>query len=88
MAEWIDVKDRLPEGVENHGWGVYSARVLVVVNLSNFNFPEPGIAFARLCRYQLGEAWSVEGWNGAEVSHWMPIPPVPTEVQREGGSVK
>lgn len=72
MAEWISVKDKVPTTSED---------VLVIVN----GKPKENITLygaMEFASYAKGEGWIVDAypeWEGAKVTHWMPLPESPKE---------
>lgn len=67
MSEWISVEDRLPEEKQS---------VLAIVNEDGINI----IYQFLVCR--LGCNWYETGTGehfACKVTHWLPIPPLPTE---------
>lgn len=70
MAEWISVKDRLPELIPSKGTRAYSDAVLVWTSGRKAMVAIwDGIDF--LCAMSFWEAW------GEEITHWMPLPKPP-----------
>ena len=80
MAEWISVKERLPELYQN-----------VLVHYCNQHCVEPhnyAVAYRQdgLDEFNPGEnIWHVDSspleLDGSDVTHWMPLPELPKEVQ-------
>ena len=73
-SRWIPVEERLPESDDN---------VLVIVNgeCKTMTFEEAYM----LASYYPGEGWIVEeyeDWENPVVTHWMPLPEPPKEVQK------
>ena len=74
VPRWIPVEERLPESDDN---------VLVIVNgeCKTMTFEEAYM----LASYYPGEGWIVEeyeDWENPVVTHWMPLPEPPKEVQK------
>lgn len=76
MSEWISVKDRLPEGMDE---------VLVIVS----GKPQKNITLDgayELAEYDPVEGWILEMWpeyGSAVVTHWMPLPEPQEEANHE-----
>ena len=74
LPRWIPVEERLPESDDN---------VLVIVNgeCKTMTFEEAYM----LASYYSGDGWIVEWyeeWENPVVTHWMPLPEPPKEVQK------
>lgn len=73
--QWVSVKDRLPDDGDT---------VLVIgrkVGEMRFDIP-------RISEYSGGEWWADSGdylicYSGVEITHWMPMPEPPKEVDHE-----
>ena len=73
VQEWISVKDRLPELIPCNAGTAYSEGVIVWTdNRKAMIAVWDGIDF--LCAADYWEAW------GEEITHWMPLPKPPKEV--------
>ena len=73
MAEWISVKDRLPELIPCKAGTAYSEAVLVWTSGRKAMVAIwDGIDF--LCAMSFWEAW------GEEITHWMPLPEQPVSI--------
>lgn len=70
MAEWISVKDRLPELISHNGTRAYSDAVFVFTTGKKVMaavWDGTQFIFAK----SFWEAW------GEEITHWMPLPEPP-----------
>ena len=73
MSEWISVKDRLPEGEEDVLVCLTSKELVVGA------FVETPISDDRLWMLSHGEDFYA--FSSCGVTHWMPLPEPPEEVQ-------
>lgn len=67
VAEWISVKDKMPEK------GTYDRYLVHVENVTNFNRLLDNVIIALWCC----DDWLYDGWEDNRVTHWMPLPPKP-----------
>lgn len=72
MPHWIPVEERLPE---TESWGASKVVLGIVQNESGF--PPPNPCF---CVYLGNQQWTIRG-RMATITHWMPLPEVPEEVE-------
>lgn len=72
MPHWIPVEERLPE---TESWGASKVVLGIVQNESDF--PPPNPCF---CVYLGNQQWTIRG-RMATITHWMPLPEVPEEVE-------
>lgn len=72
MPHWIPVEERLPE---TDSWGASKVVLGIVQNESDF--PPPNPCF---CVYLGNQQWTIRG-RMATITHWMPLPEVPEEVE-------
>ena len=72
VPRWIPVGERLPE-VES--WG--SSKVVLGIVQNESGYPPPNPCF---CVYLGNQQWTIRG-RLATISHWIPIPPAPEEVE-------
>ena len=73
MGEWISVKDRLPEDPEELVLAIVSGKPRKNVTM---------IEAINMATYDATYGWTIEKypeWEGARVSHWMPLPSVPND---------
>lgn len=68
MSHWISVEDDLPP-LRTTYKRFCSTRVLVITK-------SIGIQFGEL---EHSGGWSVAGYNHRDVTHWMPLPDLPSE---------
>ena len=67
-AEWIDVKERLPE---ERGKSEFSDKVLIIDSNTNID----------IARYDFGyKSWNKIFYAGEKVTHWMPLPKTPSKL--------
>ena len=67
MAEWISVKDRLPDAEGRY--------IVYAQNLTGYE-PLENPVFVAL--FAFGE-WIFDKWGDNRVTHWMPLPAPPEE---------
>lgn len=72
VPRWIPVEERLPE-IES--WG--SSKVVLGIVQNESGYPPPNPCF---CVYLGNQQWTIRG-RLATISHWIPIPPAPEEVE-------
>lgn len=70
MAEWISVKDRLPE--------TFQAVIVCRVNKEGRKKVEAGMM-------DMGGWWKVYGTRTKSVTYWMPMPEAPVDGGRDDG---
>ncbi len=72
VPRWIPVKERLPE---LQSWGASTLVLGIVQNESGY--PPPNPCF---CVYLGNQKWRIRG-RMATITHWMPLPEPPEEVE-------
>ena len=72
-TRWIPVTERLPE--ISNSWGVSDVVLCIISDPSGYPPPNPG-----LCVYLEDGRWTCPG-QIVRVTHWMPLPAPPEEVE-------